>query len=206
MVKKYFNKHWLKFTLLILASSTFATIKISELVFCTKQSQEICDSFNDFIPSIIEISIGIGIAILIHNHTRKLEEKENNELALTIHGIYLHLWSLHLALIPYLNSIEVRSNNTTAIQILNLINYSQDDIAKCGKLLSNKTVEKLQLHLVLIRTAISVSLDPRSNVEQYWKENESKVKTALKDIKNIAIKEFEQHVAASQKIVWRDID
>jgi len=206
MVKKYFDKHWFKFTLLILATSTIVAIKILESIFCTGQPQELCDSFYDFIPSTIEISIAIGIAILIHNHTRKLEKKDNDELALTIHGIYLHLWSLHLALIPYLNSIEVRNNNTTAIQILNLINHSLSDLSKCGKIISNKTIEKLQLHLALIRTAISVSLDPRSDIEKYWQENESKVKIAFEVIKNIATKEIEEHIVASQKIVWRDMD
>ena len=119
------------FSLIILIVSISFLIGILQSIFCTKNTQELCNLFGNYIPSIIEVSIGIGIALLIHNHDRNLQEKDDQEVKLTIHGIYLHLWSLYLASIPYINSAQVRKENTTTIQILNLINHSQTNLSKC---------------------------------------------------------------------------
>lgn len=205
MIREFFDNNWLKLNLIILVSATLIFIITLQSFFCTKQTQELCKSVEIFTPPIIEIAIGVGIALLIHNHTRKIQKKDDDELKLTVHGAYLHLWSLHLALIPYINSQEVRADNTTAILILNLINHTQTDLLKSSKLISKNVIEQLQLHLLLIRTAISVSLDPRSDTENYWSQNENKVKIALKEIKNIATKEFEPHVLHDQRLVWKDL-
>lgn len=205
-MRKFYDKHWLKITLTILGIITFIFIGTLQSIFCTEQTQELCKSFENFIPSIIEIAIGGGIALLIHNYTRKMQKKDNDELKVSVHGTYLHLWSLRVTLIPYANSEDVRSDNTTAIQILNLINHTQTELSKSSKLISKIPIEQLQLHILLIRTAISVSLDPRSDTENYWSQNANKVKIALNEIKNIAIKEFEPHILHNQKLKWSNVE
>lgn len=204
LIQEFYNKHWLLFSLIILGVSTLLLIVILYSVFCTEENL-ICNQYKSFIPSFIEIGVGLGIALIIHNHTMKIQKKEDAEVLLTVHGIYLHLWNLHLSLLPYISSADVRSDKSTTIQILNSINNVEANLAKCAKLISNEIIEKLQLHLILIRTAISVSLDPRSDIEVYWNSNVNKVKIALDEIKKIAKTEFEKY-SNKEKIVWREID
>jgi len=205
-MRKIYDEHWLKITLTILGIITIVFISSLHSSFCTVQTQELCKSFESFIPSIIEMAIGGGIALLIHNYTRKMQKKDNDELKVSTHGTYLHLWSLHVTLIPYVNSRDVRSDNTNAIQILNLINHTQTELSKSSKLISKNSIEQIQLHILLIRTAISVSLDPRSDTENYWSQNSDKVKIALNEIKNMAITEFEPHVLPDQKLKWNTLE
>ena len=200
------NNLWIIISLILLGISSIIFWISLNHIFCESHlDSKPCNNFLSFTPSIIEIAIGIGIALIIHDHTRKIQSRENNDLNLTIQGTYYHLWNLCETLRSYIISDAVRSEHSSSIQILNLLSQSQANLSKCGQKLDLKILKDLQLHLILIQQAVSVSVDPRSNIEEYWKINSDNVKISFENIKVITKSYFEPYVDDKNKMIWKDL-
>ena len=120
-MNKIENNLWLIVTLCILTISSIVFWFGLDYNVCKEEDSSICMDFRNFKSSIIEITIGIGIVLIIHDHARKIQNKENSDLTLTIQGTYYHLWSLHETLRSYILSKEVRAEHSSSVHILNLL-------------------------------------------------------------------------------------
>ena len=199
------NNLWLIVSLSILVVISLILWIVLDYSFCNNKDPLTCAEFKNFNSSIIEIAVGIGIVLIIHDHARKIQNKENNDLNLTIQGTYYHLWSLHETLRSYIISDKVRSEYSSSVHILNLLSQSQANISKCGRKLNPKILNNLQLHLILIQKTISVSIDPRGNVEEYWTTNSQNVQTAFNSVKKITISNFEPYVKEKYRMTWAEL-
>lgn len=197
-----FDKYWLHSSLSVLAIGALIIWCIFNRVFCDVPSST-CTSFLGFTPSMVEIAVGIGVALIVQNHTRKIQKKEDNEIDLTIQNTYYNLWSIHQSLNAYILSSDVRKENNTAIHILNQLNHTQSVLSKCSKKIKQSIIKDLQLHLVLIQSTVSVSLDPRADTEEYWLKNKDSVQISFQQLEDISKEHFEPLIPDSQKITWK---
>lgn len=203
-MKKIPQKYWLPLSLTALAISTVGFWCYLKSQFCVDITTNVCNNFLNFTPSTVEIAVGIGIALIIHDHTRRSQIKENTDVELTIQGTYYHLWSLNEALRSYKKSKDVRAENSTSLQILHIINQIHTNLSKCGRNIDSKIIGNLQLSLILIHKAVSISIDPRIETEEYWEKNIESVENAIKNITSITKTNFEKLIHDDYKMTWNN--
>lgn len=203
-ITEFIEKYWLGISLGLLSIGATSLWFILRAIFCA-YSQIDCEEFVKSIPTAIEISIGIGVAIIVHNHTRKIQSKENEDLSLTIQGVYFYLWNLHMALLPYFKSDKVRADKIVSLQILNLVDHIQGDLSRCARKINSEKIKELQLHLILLQKSVNNSLDPRSNIEALWNTNVKNSTIAFNQITTLSLKYFEEFVPKERRMEWTDL-
>ncbi|MDE1818376.1 MAG: hypothetical protein KGI19_07215 [Thaumarchaeota archaeon] len=200
-MKQFIEKFWLPIAIAILVISATILWLALRSIICTYLIAD-CDEFMKATPTMIEITVGISVAIIVHNHTRKIQKKEDDDLSLTIQGTYFYLWNLHTTLQSYFKSDIVRADKMVAIHILNLIDHIQANLSRCGRKINPDKIKELQLHLILLQSVVRNSLDPRSNIEELWNKNNEKSTIAGKQVKAIIVNHFETFVPAERRIPW----
>ena len=200
-IKEFYSNNWLFVCIIILS----VVILIAFLTMHTIFNSLSISPENILTLSytlLIEVFLGILIALVVHNHTKKVEKREIQDVELAITGTYYNLWTLYMALISYDRSKEVRVDRISGLHIINIIHLIQSNLSKCGQKIDPESIETLQLNLVLLQNVIRALVDPRAKEEELWNKNEKQFKEAMNEIESITKAKFESIMGTNTKLNW----
>ncbi|AJM91724.1 hypothetical protein [Nitrosopumilus piranensis] len=160
------------------------------------------NDFPNWSTLLVEIIVGIGIALIIYDHTKKIESREAEDLKLAIRGTYYSIWNLYHAILPYSKSEEIRSDRLTGLQILTILQTIRTTLSKCAQSIDGTQIETIQVDLLEIQEIVRSSTDPRADIEKLWTSNSSRFITAMVEIKDITKNNFEPLIPKTSRAKW----
>lgn len=160
------------------------------------------NDFPNWLALVVEIIIGIGIALIIYDHTKKIESRELEDLEMAIRGTYYSIWNLYHAMLPYSKSDQVRSDRISGLQILSVLQTVRNTLSKCAQRIDGTKIETIQVDLLEVQEIVRSSIDPRAEIEDLWSQNSTRFTNAMNEIRKIAEEDFESFIPNSSKAQW----